>query len=176
MHLGHSEGKPNFIAEIKEFLEAPWDYLRDVPYENSAYFFLVNPQFLFFGKPSYLLGDEQKRAKALVNAWIQEIENDFEFILILEHFDRSLVLFVLKFCWDIRDVAYIKKLFRKKRSEFINILLYHLPKASNAGVDEFCKSQAFLKIRTTFHLLISKNVELRQHSFALTFWNSRTKV
>ncbi len=126
MHLGHSEGKPNFIAEIKEFLQSPWDYLRDVSYDNSAYFFLVNPQFLFFGKPSYLLGDEQKRAKALVNQWIQEIENDFEFILILEDFDRSLVLFVLKFCWDIRDVAYIKKLFRKENEYKIMMVLLFL--------------------------------------------------
>ncbi|KAJ8034958.1 Galactosylceramide sulfotransferase [Holothuria leucospilota] len=39
---------------------------------------------------------------------IREIENNFNIVLIVEHFDESLVLLkdLLAFCWEIIDVAY----------------------------------------------------------------------
>ena len=36
------------------------------------------------------------------------IENEFEFILIMEHYNISLAVMVLKLCWDIDDVIYLK--------------------------------------------------------------------
>lgn len=74
----------------------------------SAYFFLVNPQFLFFGYPSYLLQQQEQRGQALVDEWIRQIDKEFDLIFILEEFLDSLALFVLKYCWDVRDVAHIK--------------------------------------------------------------------
>ena len=44
----------------------------------------MNPQFLFFGYPTYLLQTQENTLYQLVNAWIHEIENDFDHILILE--------------------------------------------------------------------------------------------
>ena len=77
--------------------------------KNSAYLFLVNPQFVFFGYPSYLLEQQEGRVRALVDEWIKEIDKEFDLILILEQLTDSLALLVLKFCWDVRDVAHIKE-------------------------------------------------------------------
>ena len=52
--LNKKDGHPDFIAEIEKFLTDPWGYLKPFPYSHSAYLFILNPQFLFFGKPSYL--------------------------------------------------------------------------------------------------------------------------
>lgn len=82
--------------------------MKDYNWSHSAYFFLVNPQFLFFGKPSYLLQESEMRGHALVDSWIAEIEEEFDLILILENLEDSLALFVLKYCWDVKDVANIK--------------------------------------------------------------------
>lgn len=46
----------------------------------------------------------------LVRAWIQEISNDFDHILILEDLDTSLAVMMIKFCWNIDDVAHLKVL------------------------------------------------------------------
>ena len=69
----------------------------------------MNPQFVFFGYPSYLLQHQEGRAKSLIDEWIKEIDKEFDIILILEQLTDSLALFVLKYCWDIRDVAHLKK-------------------------------------------------------------------
>ena len=78
------EKDPDWYAEIEQFLKQPWDYLKTFAYSHSAYLFVVNPQFIFFGYPSYLLRNTQNRLIELVNSWIGQIENDFDHILILE--------------------------------------------------------------------------------------------
>ena len=75
---------------------------------RSAYLFTVNPQFLFFGYPTYLLDKDESRAGKLVDAWIEEISREFDLVMILENLTESLALMVLKYCWDIDDVAHIK--------------------------------------------------------------------
>ena len=102
------EHDPDWIGEIKDFLSDPWSYLNSFSYQHSVFFFLVNPQFVFFGQPSYLLSPSSRRAGDLVNTWIMEIERDFDLILILEELDVSLALLVLKFCWEVQDVVHLK--------------------------------------------------------------------
>ena len=78
------ESGPDLYKEMDTFLTKPLEYLKGFRYDHSAYFFTMNPQFLFFGYPSYLLQSQENSLLQLVNAWIQEIENDFDHILILE--------------------------------------------------------------------------------------------
>ena len=75
---------PDWYKEIEQFLTKPWEYLSSFAYSHSAYLFVVNPQFIFFGYPSYLLQNTENRLINLVDNWIQTIEADFDHILILE--------------------------------------------------------------------------------------------
>ena len=44
----------------------------------------------------------------VVQKWITEIEHEFDFILIMEHFDLSLALLALELCWPLEDLAYLR--------------------------------------------------------------------
>ena len=103
-----ADGSIDFIKEIEKFLIDPWGFLNPFAYSHSAYLFIINPQFIFFGKPSYLLRNTENNLWQLVDNWIKEIENDFDHILILEDLDNSLALLTLKFCWSIDDVVHLK--------------------------------------------------------------------
>ena len=93
---------------MDQFLEKPWEYLEPFNYAHGAYMFVVNPQFLFFGYPSYLLSMPKHRGVELVDAWIGEIDHDFDHMIILEDLDRSLAVLMLKLCWSVEDVMHLK--------------------------------------------------------------------
>jgi len=78
------ERSPNFNLEMETFLKSPWEYLSNFPYQHAAYLFVVNPQLIFFGFPTYLLKNFETRLAKLVDIWIREIANDFDHMLILE--------------------------------------------------------------------------------------------
>ena len=105
---GIDDPRADFIGEMNQFLKMPWEYLKNFPYAHSAYYFAVNPQFLFFGYPSYLLNMSYQKAADLVDHWLEEISEEFDHILILEDLDRSLAVLMLKLCWSIEDVLHLK--------------------------------------------------------------------
>lgn len=115
-----NEKTPDFIPEMEKFLKDPWTYLNPWPYSHSAYLFTLNPQLIFFGHPSYLLRNTEQRLWNLVDLWIQEIDRDFDHILILEEVDDSLAVLMLKFCWDIDDVVHLKLNAMSSKSKEIN--------------------------------------------------------
>jgi galactosylceramide sulfotransferase len=49
-----------------------------------------------------------------VNEYINFLDGEFDVVLILEHFDESLVLMKRLFCWEMRDILYIKQMERLK--------------------------------------------------------------
>merc|ERR1719483_1859814 len=49
----------------------------------------------------------------MVSQKISELDKQFDFVLLAEHFDESLVLLAKKLCWDLRDVTYLKQNARK---------------------------------------------------------------
>ena len=51
--------------------------------------------------------------KVKVSKKISELDKEFHFVLIAEHFDESLVLLAWMMCWDLRDVTYLKQNVRK---------------------------------------------------------------
>lgn len=44
----------------------------------------------------------------LVDTWINEIDRDFDHVLILEHLETSLAVMMIKFCWSLDDVVHLK--------------------------------------------------------------------
>ena len=48
------------------------------------------------------------QARVWIERWIADIDQEFDFILITERFDVSLAVLMIKFCWDIDDVVYIR--------------------------------------------------------------------
>ena len=115
------------IVKSDEKFKAWFQYIEEFHYAHSVFYFLVNPQvslshfrnylltllkLVFFGYPSYLLNRSRYsnpwKLQSLVNSWIEEIEKDFDHVLILEELDKSLAVLVLKLCWSIEDVAHLK--------------------------------------------------------------------
>ena len=68
---------------MEEFLTSPIHYFEGFNYDRAEYLLLRNPQFVFFGYPTYLLNDEKKLDK-LAQFWLDEIDNDFDIVLLLE--------------------------------------------------------------------------------------------
>ena len=94
---------------MEDFLLQPTKYLESLAFSHGAHFFLYNPQLVFFGYPSYLIKyTTEPRVRMLVDAWLNEIDVDFDHILILEELDTSLAVLMIKFCWSIDDVVHLK--------------------------------------------------------------------
>jgi len=70
-------------------------------------------ELLYFGYFIDEMGHEwhsydKKIPDSIVLKWMQQLESEFDLILIMEHYDISLAVLVLKFCWKIEDVIYMK--------------------------------------------------------------------
>ncbi|XP_066266449.1 galactose-3-O-sulfotransferase 3-like isoform X1 [Branchiostoma lanceolatum] len=50
-----------------------------------------------------------EQIKSLVDAYVSQIEKDFHLVMIMEHFDESMVLFRRMMCWDLQDILYFKE-------------------------------------------------------------------
>ena len=105
--IPHLNNKPDFITEMETFLENPFSYLNQFAYDHSTWMFTFNPQFLFFGKPSYLLHDETKLGR-LVGRWVDAIDREFDHVIILEMLPESLAVLMLKMCWSVDDMVVLK--------------------------------------------------------------------
>jgi hypothetical protein len=60
------------------------------------------------GMPHTDMEDEEK-----VSLKISELNKQFDFVLLAEHFDESLVLLARMLCWDLSEVRYLKQNARK---------------------------------------------------------------
>ena len=61
---------PNFTSEMDEFLQNPDELLADRHYDAGDVMFTKNPQFLFFGYPSFMLNDRNS-------------DNNFRFLIFI---------------------------------------------------------------------------------------------
>ncbi|XP_078678636.1 galactose-3-O-sulfotransferase 3-like [Branchiostoma floridae x Branchiostoma belcheri] len=48
----------------------------------------------------------EKTRKAMAQKFVQRIEEDFPFVMIMEYFDESLVLLKRMMCWSLKDIVY----------------------------------------------------------------------
>lgn len=71
---------------------------------------LQNPMFFDFG-----LEHRQQNDIPLIQRALKVLDDDFQLMLILEHFDESLILLRRRFCWDLDDVVYLITNSRNKK-------------------------------------------------------------
>ena len=66
--------KPDVLAEIEQFLEDPNYYLKNYNFQDGAFMFLFQPQFIFFGYPTYLIRSIRRgKVESLVRNWIKGV-------------------------------------------------------------------------------------------------------
>ncbi|XP_071087919.1 galactose-3-O-sulfotransferase 2-like [Haliotis cracherodii] len=63
---------------------------------------IINSIAYDFGFPTY--SDNEEYAQS----YLQKIDKEFDFVMIMEYFDESLVLLRRRLCWGLRDILYIK--------------------------------------------------------------------
>merc|ERR1712003_528420 len=89
------------------------DIIKQISQSDYARLWTYRLQLIFFGyfrdKNHYLwTANNHKLTPAKVHEWAEHINTEFELILIMEHYDISLAVMVLKLCWDIDDAIYLK--------------------------------------------------------------------
>ena len=101
-------GMWNKTNPIETFLTAPDNYLMnltelrgDLPETMNL---VQNGMFYDLGYDFLDLSEEDA-----VRRVIEKLERDLKLVLIMEHFDESLVLLMHEMCWDFDDILYIKQ-------------------------------------------------------------------
>ena len=64
------------------------------------------------------LEQENQQNMALVKRYIDEMEEEFDLVMITDYFDESLILLKRLLCWEFEDIVYVKLRERKKKLEF----------------------------------------------------------
>jgi len=59
------------------------------------------------------LDGESIEDPSMVSARIKELDDEFDFVLLAEHFDESLVILARKLCWELEEVRYLRQNSRK---------------------------------------------------------------
>ncbi|MBN3304289.1 G3ST1 sulfotransferase, partial [Amia calva] len=91
--------------KVAEFLREPWRYYDPEGYNS---FYLRNLLFFDFGYDNNLSPDDPR-----VQQSIQAIENRFHLVMMVEHFEESLILLKDTLCWDMEDLLFFKLNARK---------------------------------------------------------------
>lgn len=76
--------------------------------DEVSYCLLIIVKFTFFQMGHEWHSYDEKLPDTIVLKWMEQLENEFDLILIMEHYDISLAVLILKFCWKIEDVIYMK--------------------------------------------------------------------
>ncbi|XP_006640258.2 galactosylceramide sulfotransferase isoform X2 [Lepisosteus oculatus] len=91
--------------KLTEFLHDPWRY-----YDPDGYnaFYLRNLLFFDFGYDNNLSPEDPR-----VEESIRAIENRFHLVMLVEHFEESLILLKDALCWEMEDLLFFKLNARK---------------------------------------------------------------
>ncbi|MBN3316714.1 G3ST1 sulfotransferase, partial [Atractosteus spatula] len=91
--------------KLAEFLHDPWRY-----YDPDGYnaFYLKNLLFFDFGYDNNLSPEDPR-----VEESIRAIENRFHLVMLVEHFEESLILLKDALCWEMEDLLFFKLNARK---------------------------------------------------------------
>ncbi|XP_071791190.1 galactosylceramide sulfotransferase-like [Asterias amurensis] len=100
-HLPSSHG-------LELFLERPEQYYK---MGDGGLLHARSPMIYNFGLPKADLGDVRK-----IEAKIEELEMQFDLVMMTEHFEESLILFRHLMCWEIDDIVFFKLNARSKSS------------------------------------------------------------
>lgn len=103
-----------FSDPVKEFLRFPDEYLYNMTLILND---LPETMNLIQSGMFYDLGYDfvDTENDSVIAKMIDELEMEFQTVLIMEYFDESLVLLKLEMCWQVDDILYIKQNQRLKR-------------------------------------------------------------
>ena len=134
--VSHFESVFAFFRMAKK-LELPNDanpietFLRSNPKDTPE------RRFQTLGNPSMFdFGFDQKyfENRNVVMKHINYIEEEFDLVLINEHYDESLILFKNLFCWDLEDILYLEHKVRQKRAALSNEMKANILSWSHSDV------------------------------------------
>ena len=90
---------------LDEFFKHPEKYYKAA--SNTSITSLLRNGMLFD------LGFDIQKAKNVsddtVHTMTEQVTKDFDLVLIMEHFDESLVVMMREFCWSFEDILYVKQ-------------------------------------------------------------------
>ena len=92
---------------ITDFLEDPDIHDPDIA-KYSAYTFTKNRMAIDYGFPLDLLLNSRSRRND-IHRYIEQLDKEFALIIIVEHFDESIILLKRILKWSTKDVIYIRK-------------------------------------------------------------------
>ncbi|KAK6186329.1 hypothetical protein SNE40_008383 [Patella caerulea] len=109
------EPEDNFVSSMFYFYPSQINMTK-YPYIFDDFF--SKPQTLAgqgedFGLPPYTQGERDRALKLVKN-----LDQEFDFIMLLEYFDESLVYLRRRFCWDFRDILYMVHNKNTKRQNY----------------------------------------------------------
>ncbi|XP_046378271.2 galactosylceramide sulfotransferase-like [Haliotis rufescens] len=85
---------------VNGFLDNPWDFEdKDVVMSHT-----LNSLAYDFG-----FTDEMIQNKTSRFLYLTQMAEDFQLVMVMEHFDESLVLLKRYFCWSTKDILYLPK-------------------------------------------------------------------
>ncbi|XP_066297213.1 galactose-3-O-sulfotransferase 2-like [Branchiostoma lanceolatum] len=90
---------------VENFLLNPWRRMPQ-PYRdgrNTPYSKYKNWQATEMGFPLGLSDN-----KVAIHDWVQSTGSEFFFVIILEHFDESMVMLRRLMCWEVKDIIYLR--------------------------------------------------------------------
>ena len=108
----HWQAMEYFLNNSYNILKSLQQHNPQVLVDNPSLYLLRNPQFFDLGFEPLLSDDENR-----VHEKLTEIAKYFKLVLIMEHFDESLVLLKRKMCWNINDIVYFKHNMQIKTNE-----------------------------------------------------------
>ncbi|XP_060072269.1 galactosylceramide sulfotransferase-like [Ylistrum balloti] len=85
---------------ISEYLKSPEDYEPVIPYIS----YTNNRQSVDLGLPVEAIGNA-----SAIQDYVDIVRRDFDFIMLLEYFDESLIYLKRKLCWSYKDILYHPK-------------------------------------------------------------------
>ena len=93
--------------QLYQLLENPSKFYNDtLKMKPSSYRHVLRSQMASFGfgKKTY----EHNLDRETVKQWMQQIDDDFDLVLIMEYFDYGLALLAIELCWPLKELAYLK--------------------------------------------------------------------
>lgn len=140
--------KNDIELEMSNFLSKPWKVLQNnFPTNAFAWMSTIRPQLLFYGKsPKGVESFDENLERKDVIEWIKLLVQDFDLMMMLDEFDKSLALIAIEFCLPVEDLLYIAVNQRKEHSEKATIGEQSLIKLKELNWPDFLLYQTFSTI------------------------------
>ncbi|KAJ6669267.1 hypothetical protein lerEdw1_008076 [Lerista edwardsae] len=135
---------------VNEFLSSPWSYFNTS--EKNSNYHARNNMWFDLGYDNNAVYDED-----YVQSTIQDIEQNFQLMLLADYFDESMILLKHTLCWDLDDVVYFKLNSRSLDS------VQRLTPESQDKVKEWCALdwKLYQHFNNTFWRKIQEKMDLK---------------